>query len=205
MLLKIHPENPETRKVKQVVECLQDGGLIIYPTDTVYGLGCDLFSKSAMERLYRYKGVKPNKANFSFICENLSNLSEYAAQLDTPTYKLMNRCLPGPYTFILKASGKLPAFFKNKKKTVGIRVPEHIITNTIVHALGRPLVSTSVHHSDSFIDYFTDPELIHEEMGHLVDMVIDGGIGGLEPSTVIDCTGREAVLVREGKGEVEIY
>ena len=204
MLLRIHPENPDPRKVKMVAECLRDGGLIIYPTDTVYGLGCDISNKSAMERLYRFKGVKPGKANFSFICYDLSHITEYAKQVDTPTYKLMRHCLPGPYTFILKASNTIPRPFKNKKKTVGIRVPDNEIARAIVQELGHPIVSTSVHHTDKILDYITDPEYIHEELGRIVDIVVDGGPGGVEPSTVIDCTGGEPELIRAGKGEVEV-
>lgn len=204
MLLKIHPDNPNPRKIAEVVECLKDGGLIIYPTDTLYGLGCDISNKAAMEKLYWYKGVKQAKANLSFICNDLSHISEYAAQLDNSTFKLLKSCLPGPYTFILKASRNLPHVIKNKKKTVGIRVPDHNIAQAIVTALGHPIVSTSVKKNDDFLDYETDPEIIHEELGHLVDIVIDGGTGGLVPSTVIDCTGDQPVLVRQGKGEVEL-
>ncbi len=203
MLVKLYEENPSERIVKQVVDCLQSGGLIVYPTDTVYGLGCDIFNKSAMERLYQYKGLKPkNKANFSIICYDLSHISEYAKQLDTATYKLMKRSLPGPFTFILDASKQIPKFFINNRKTIGIRVPDNNIARTIVKELGHPIVSTSVHHRDTVLDYITDPELIHEELGGLVDMVIDGGMGGIEPSTVVDCTGYEAEILREGKGEL---
>lgn len=204
MLLKIHPDNPDRRKVAMVIECLRDGGLVIYPTDTVYGLGCDISNKGAMERLCRYKGIKPNKANFSIICADFSHLSEYAAQIDTPTYKLMNRCLPGPYTFILRGSGNLSKVFWGNKRTVGIRVPDNEIVRTVVQALGHPIVSSSVHSNDTFLDYYTDPEIIHEELGKHVDIVIDGGIGGLEPSTIIDCTGDEPEVIREGKGDPDV-
>lgn len=204
MILKIHPDNPDKRKVAMVADCLREGGLVIYPTDTVYGLGCDISNKSAMERLYRFKGVKPGKANFSFICYDLSHISEYAAQLDNATYKLMRACLPGPYTFILKASSNVPRAFKNKKRTVGIRVPDNNIAREIVREFGTPIVSTSVHHTDKILDYITDPEYIHEELGKVVDIVVDGGAGGLEPSTVIDCVGHTPELIRLGKGPVDL-
>ncbi|MEZ5002882.1 MAG: L-threonylcarbamoyladenylate synthase [Chitinophagales bacterium] len=201
MLIRIHEENPSERKIKQVVDCLRAGGLVVYPTDTVYGLGCDIFNKQALERLYQFKGLKPkNKANFSIICYDLSDISTYAKQLDTPTYKLMRRALPGPFTFVLEASREIPNFFINNRKTIGIRVPDNNIARTIVRELGHPIVSTSVHHKDTIIDYITNPELIYEELDGLVDMVIDGGMGGVQPSTVIDCTGREPEILREGKG-----
>lgn len=201
MLIRIHEENPSERKINQVVDCLRAGGLVVYPTDTVYGLGCDIFNKQALERLYQYKGLKPkNQANFSIVCYDLSDISIYAKQLDTPTYKLMRKALPGPFTFILPASREIPNFFINNRKTIGIRVPDNNIARTIVRELGHPIVSTSVHHKDTIIDYITNPELIYEELDGLVDMVIDGGMGGVQPSTVIDCTGREPEILREGKG-----
>lgn len=201
MLIRIHEENPSERKINQVVDCLRAGGLVVYPTDTVYGLGCDIFNKQALERLYQFKGLKPkNQANFSIVCYDLSDISIYAKQLDTPTYKLMRRALPGPFTFILPASREIPNFFINNRKTIGIRVPDNNIARTIVKELGHPIVSTSVHHKDTVIDYITNPELIYEELDGLVDMVIDGGMGGVQPSTVIDCTGREPEILREGKG-----
>ena len=201
MLVKIYEENPNPREISKVVDCLKSGGLVIYPTDTVYGLGCDIFNKRAMERLYQFKGLKPkNKANFSIICYDLSDISTYAKQLDTPTYKLMKRCLPGPFTFILPASRQIPKYFVNNRKTIGIRVPDNAIARTIVNELGHPIVSTSVHHRDKIIDYITDPELIHEELGHLVDIVVDGGNGGIDPSTVVDCSGNEVEIIRQGKG-----
>jgi len=204
MLLKIHPDNPQPRRIAQVVECLKNSGLIIYPTDTLYGLGCDIHNKSAMERLHRYKGINQKKANLSFICSDLSHISEYAAQLDNPTYKLMKRALPGPYTFILKANSNVPKLFRNNKKTVGIRVPDHAIAHAIINELGNPIVSTSVRIDNDFANYLSNPEIIHAELGHLVDIVIDGGVGGLIPSTIINCTGREPVLIREGKGDVNV-
>jgi tRNA threonylcarbamoyl adenosine modification protein (Sua5/YciO/YrdC/YwlC family) len=204
MLLTIHPENPEPRKIKQVVDVLAQGGLVIYPTDTVYGLGCDIYNQKAIERLCRLKGVKPDKMSFSFICNDLSHISEYTLNLDTPTYKIMKRALPGPYTFILKANNSIPKLFKNNKRTVGIRVPDHAIPRAIVEALGHPIITTSIHHDDEILDYITEPYLIEERFGKLVDIVIDGGTGGIEPSTVVDCTQGEAIVLREGKGNPDI-
>jgi tRNA threonylcarbamoyl adenosine modification protein (Sua5/YciO/YrdC/YwlC family) len=204
MLLTIHPENPEPRKIKQVVDVLAQGGLVIYPTDTVYGLGCDIYNQKAIERLCRLKGVKPDKMSFSFICNDLSHISEYTLNLDTPTYKIMKRALPGPYTFILKANNSIPKLFKNNKRTVGIRVPHHPIPRAIVEELGHPIITTSIHHDDEILDYITEPYLIEERFGKLVDIVIDGGTGGIEPSTVVDCTQGEAIVLREGKGNPDI-
>jgi tRNA threonylcarbamoyl adenosine modification protein (Sua5/YciO/YrdC/YwlC family) len=204
MLLRIHPDNPNQRKIATVVDCLKKGGLVIYPTDTLYGLGCDIGNKAAMQKLYRYKGVKKEKADFSIICNDLSHISEFAAQLDNSTYKLMKQCLPGPYTFILRASRNLPNVFRNKKKTIGIRVPGNPIAHDIVTELGHPIVTTSVKIEDDYVDYPTDPAVIYDIFGRHVDIVIDGGPGGLIPSTVIDCTGSEPVLIRKGKGEVDM-
>lgn len=204
MLLTIHPENPEPRKIKQVAEVLAQGGLVIYPTDTVYGLGCDIYNQKAIERICRLKGVKPDKMSFSFICNDLSHISEYTLNLDTPTYKLMKRALPGPYTFILKANNSIPKLFKNNKRTVGIRVPDHPIPRAIVEELGHPIITTSIHHDDEILDYITEPYLIEERFGKLVDIVIDGGTGGIEPSTVVDCTQGEAIILRAGKGNPDI-
>jgi tRNA threonylcarbamoyl adenosine modification protein (Sua5/YciO/YrdC/YwlC family) len=204
MLLTIHPDNPEPRKIKQVIDVLAQGGLVIYPTDTVYGLGCDIYNQKAIERLCRLKGVKPDKMSFSFICNDLSHISEYTLNLDTPTYKIMKRALPGPYTFILKANNSIPKLFKNNKRTVGIRVPDHAIPRAIVEALGHPIITTSIHHDDEILDYITEPYLIEERFGKLVDIVIDGGTGGIEPSTVVDCTNGEAIVLREGKGNPDI-
>ena len=204
MLMYIHPDNPEPRKIKQVVECLQDGGLVIYPTDTVYGLGCDIYNQKAIEKLCRLKGIKPEKMSFSFICNDLSHISEYTLNLDTPTYKLMKRALPGPYTFILKANNSIPKLFKNNKRTVGIRIPDHAIPRVIVQELGHPIITTSIHHEDEVLDYITEAYLIEERFGKLVDIIIDGGTGGIEPSTIVDCTGDEPVVLREGKGDPDI-
>lgn len=204
MTLQIHPESPEPRKIQQVVDCLKQGGLVIYPTDTVYGLGCDIYQQKAIERLCRLKGVKPEKMSFSFICSDLSHISEFTRNLDTPTYKLMRRLLPGPYTFILKASNNIPKLFKNNKKTVGIRVPDHPIPLAIVEALGHPIITTSIHHEDGILDYITEPYLIEERFANLVDIIIDGGTGGVHPSTIIDCTGDQPSLLREGKGAADV-
>jgi tRNA threonylcarbamoyl adenosine modification protein (Sua5/YciO/YrdC/YwlC family) len=203
MFLEIFPHNMDMRKMQKVVDCLKSGGLVIYPTDTVYGLGCNIYNKEAVEKICRIKNVKPEKMNFSFICYDLSHISDFTVSVDTPTYKLMKRCLPGPYTFILKANNTIPKLFKNNKKTVGIRVPDNEIARTIVQELGHPILTTSVHHEDDIIDYITDASAIYERYENLVDIVIDGGIGGYKPSTIIDCTGDEPVVLREGAGPVD--
>ncbi|HAX16784.1 L-threonylcarbamoyladenylate synthase [Leeuwenhoekiella palythoae] len=201
--IKLYDENPSEREIKRIVEVLKNDGVIIYPTDTVYGLGCDITSNRALERVAQLRGVKLAKANFSFICEDLSNLSDYVRQIDTPTFKLLKRALPGPYTFILPGNNNLPTVFK-KKKTVGIRVPDNNIARAIVKHLGNPIISTSIYDEDDVIEYTTDPELILEKWDKLVDVVVDGGYGGNIPSTVIDLTSGEAVLIREGKGDLTI-
>ncbi|MDB5228149.1 MAG: threonylcarbamoyl-AMP synthase [Bacteroidota bacterium] len=203
MLIDIFPHNIDMRKMKQVVDCLRDGGLVIYPTDTVYGLGCDIFNKEAVEKICRIKKVKLEKMNFSFICNDLSHISDYTLNVNTPTYKLMKRCLPGPFTFILKANSAVPKLFKNQKKTIGIRVPDNDIARMIVTELGNPIITTSVHHDDEVIDYITDPDAIYQHYKNEVDIVINGGPGGYRPSTVIDCTGDEPVVLREGIGILE--
>ncbi len=201
--IKLYNKNPNPREIQQVVNCLRNGGLVIYPTDTVYGLGCDITNNRALERIAQIKGVKLAKANFSFICKDLSNLSDYVRQIDNTTFKLLKRTLPGPYTYILPGSNNLPTVFK-KRKTVGIRVPDNTICTTIVEELGNPIVSTSIYDEDEVIEYTTDPELILEKWGNLVDMVIDGGYGDNIPSTVIDLTSGEPILLREGKGSIDI-
>ena len=201
--LKIYPENPNPKEINKVLKCLREGGLIIYPTDTVYGLGCDITNIKALERIAKIKGVKLEKSNFSFICEDLSNLSDYVKQIDTATFKILKRALPGPYTFILPGSNNLPHPFK-KRKTVGIRVPANNIALAMVHGLGNPIVSTSIRDEDDIIEYTTDPELIHEKWDNLVDMVIDGGYGDNEASTVIDLSGPEPEVLRQGKGDLSI-
>ncbi len=203
MLLHIHPDNPNERTIKQVVECLKDGGVIIFPTDTVYALGCDIHQHKAVEKLCRIKGVKLEKSNFSFICYDLSAISDYTQQFDREVYKLMRSTLPGPFTFILNASNNVPSLFKFRKKTIGIRVPKNNIARDIVKELGHPIMSTSLRNEDPMFEYHTDPELIQEEYHNLVDMVIDGGIGGTEVSTIIDCTISPPTLIRQGKGEVD--
>ncbi|WP_124980386.1 L-threonylcarbamoyladenylate synthase [Nonlabens xiamenensis] len=202
-LIKVYDDHPNPKDLKRIVEAMRDGALIIYPTDTVYGLGCDITNKGALEKVARLKNVKLDKANFSFICEDLSNLSEFASQIDSATFKLLKRNLPGPYTFILPGSNNLPTFFK-KKRTVGIRVPDNNTATSLVRALGNPIISTSIKDEDDVIEYTTDPSLILEKWGKLVDFVIDGGYGGNVGSTVIDLTGNEPVLIREGKGSVEL-
>lgn len=202
-LIRIYEENPNDKDIRKVVEVLRNGGLIIYPTDTVYGLGCDITNTSALERIAQIKNVKLDKANFSFICEDLSNLSDYVKQIDTQTFKILKRCLPGPYTFILPGNSNLPSVFK-KKKTVGIRVPNNNICMAIVKLLGNPIVSTSIRDEDEVIEYTTDPELILEKWDKLVDIVVDGGYGDNIPSTVIDLTTSSPEVVRQGKGSIEI-
>lgn len=202
-LLKIYEKNPSQKEIKKVVNVLKKGGLVIYPTDTVYGLGCDITNTSAMEKIAKLRGVKLEKANFSFICKDLSNLSDYVKQIDTATFKILKRNLPGPYTFILPSGSNLPNVFK-KKKTVGIRVPDNNICQAIVEELGNPIISTSIHDEDEVIEYTTDPELILEKWGNKVDIVIDGGYGGNVASTVIDLTTPEPEIIRKGKGEPEI-
>lgn len=202
-LIKLYNDNPDPRAVQKIVDCLRKGGLIIYPTDTVYGLGCDITNTKALERIAQIKGVKLEKANFSFICKDLSNLSDYVRQIDNSVFKLLKRALPGPYTFILPGSNNLPTVFK-KKKTVGIRVPDNNISRAIVEALGNPIVSTSIRDEDEVIEYTTDPELILEKWDKRVDIVVDGGYGDNIPSTVIDLTQGEPILIREGKGDIDI-
>jgi tRNA threonylcarbamoyl adenosine modification protein (Sua5/YciO/YrdC/YwlC family) len=199
MLLHIHPNNPQPRHIKTVVECLRSGGIIIYPTDTIYGIGCDIYHASAIERIGRIKQIDPQKAQFSFICSGLSHLSDYTRGVDTPVFRLLKSALPGPYTFILEASKEVPRLLKTKKDTVGIRVPDHQVCQTIVKELGHPIMSGSLPGDDD-VAYYTDPEIMYERFGSLVDIVIDGGIGGIVSSTVIDCTGSAPAVIREGAG-----
>lgn len=199
MLLKMHPENPQPRLIKQVVETLQKGGIIIYPTDTIYGLGCDIFQQKAIERICRIKGVDPQKAQLSFICADLSSLSTYTRQLSTPVYRMLKEYLPGPYTFILPASKQVPKLLQSKKSTIGLRIPDNKIACAIVKELGRPVLSASL--PGEMIEDYTDPEIMKQSFAHPVDLIVDGGIGGYQPSTIIDCTGDEPVLVRQGLGE----
>jgi len=204
MLLRIHPDNPDPRRIHGVVETLRQGGIIIYPTDTVYALGCDIFQQKAIEKIARIKNIDPNKAHFSFVCHNLSHLSDYSKPLDNNIFKMLKRNVPGPFTFILEANNEVPKRFRKNKKTVGIRVPANNIVLEIVRQLGHPILSTSLIANDDIVEYYTDPELIHEKYVKLVDLVIDGGIGGLEPSTVVDCTKDEFEIIREGLGKIQL-
>jgi len=202
--IKIYPDNPNEKEIQKVVKILKDGGLIIYPTDTVYGLGCDITNTKALERIAKIKGIKLEKANFSFVCNDLSNISDYVKSLDTSSFKILKRALPGPYTFILEGNNNLPKEFK-KKKTVGIRVPDNNIALELVKQLGNPIVSTSIYDDDELIEYTTDPELIFEKWQNKVDAVIDGGYGDNTASTIIDLTGNEPEVIREGKGSIDIF
>lgn len=206
MILNIHPDSPQDRLINQAVDILRKGGVIIYPTDTVYGLGCDVNNRSAVEQICRIKNINPNKAQFSIICEDLSHISEFTHQINNRIYRAMKRALPGPYTFILKANNTLPKAFLNGKKTIGIRVPDNAIAHALTERLGNPLVSTSLNKfEDDIQEYHTDPSLIHERYEKLVDLVIDGGMGGLDPSTVVDCSSDEWEVLREGKGDISIF
>ena len=201
MLLQLHPVNPQTRNIKMIVECLLDGGVIIYPTDTIYGLGCDIFQHKAVERICRIKQVDPAKAQLSFICYDLSDLSKYTKSISTPLYRLLKTYLPGPYTFILPASKQVPKILKSRKDTIGLRIPDNTIARSLIRELGHPILSSSL--PIDMVEYYTDPEMIQEKFGALVDIVIDGGIGGILPSTVVDCTGDTPVVIRKGLGEWE--
>lgn len=205
MLLKIHPINPSQRQIQKVVECLQEGGVIIYPTDTVYGMGCDIFKPRAIERIARIKGIKPEKANFSFICHDMSEITQYTKPIDNNLFKIIKKVLPGPYTFILPANATVPKYIQSRKKTVGIRIPAHNVPLEIVRQLGHPIMTTSIHDDDEILEYTTEPELIYEKYRDLVDIVIDSGYGGNVPSTILDCTGDEIVVVRKGLGPVDIF
>lgn len=203
MLLKLYEENPNPKDVQKAVDVLKSGGVVIYPTDTIYAIGCDIYNNKAVERVALIKGISPKKAQFSFVCHDLKHLSDYTKFVDNQVYKLMNRNLPGPFTFILHANKNVPKHFRSKKKTVGIRVPDNAITSEIVRFLGNPVVSTSIHDNDEIIEYTTDPELIYERYENQVDLVIDGGYGKNEPSTVVDCTGDEIEILRQGLGDLE--
>lgn len=198
MLLHIHPENPQPRLVKQVAECLKEGGVIIYPTDTIYGLGCDIMQPKAVERICRIKNIDPQKAQLSFICRDLSHLSDYTKSIDTPLYRMLKSYLPGPFTFILPASKMVPKILQSKKSTVGLRVPDNSICSEILAALGNPILSASL--PGEMVEEYTDPEVIHEKFEKLLDLVVDGGIGGMVPSTIVDCTAAEWSITRQGLG-----
>ncbi|MFN0187068.1 MAG: L-threonylcarbamoyladenylate synthase [Bacteroidia bacterium] len=204
MILKIHPKNPEPRKIAEVVAVLAKGGVAIVPTDTIYAFVCDLSQYKGFEKICRIKGIKPEKANFSLLCKDLSNISNYTKPFDRAIYKLLNKALPGPYTFLLEASNEVPSLFRSKKKTIGLRIPDHPIIQELIEALGRPLVSTSLHDLDEIVEYPSDPELIAEQWESVVDVVVDGDFGHIVASTIIDCTSGEAVLLREGAGSSDI-
>jgi len=205
MLIKIYPENPNPKAIEQVVQVLRKGGLIIYPTDTVYGLGCDITNHRGIEAICKIRNIKPEKANFSFICYDLSHISDYIKPIDNTTFRVLKKALPGPFTFIFNASHNVPKLLSSNKKTVGIRVPDNDIAREIVKQLGNPILSTSIKDDDEIIEYSTDPELIHEKYENLVDLVIDGGYGENIPSTVVDCTEGDFEIIREGKGELELF
>ncbi len=205
MLLRINSEKPNYNEIAQVIACLRDGGVVIYPTDTVYGIGCDIHKQRAVERVCKIKGIDAEKANFSFICSDLSHLSDFTKPISTATYKVMKKALPGPFTFILEANNNVPKLFKSKKKTVGIRIPDNNICLEIVKQLGNPIMSTSVHDEDELIEYTTDPERIHEKYKNLVDIVIAGGYGNNQASTIVDCTDGDFSILRQGLGMLEDF
>jgi tRNA threonylcarbamoyl adenosine modification protein (Sua5/YciO/YrdC/YwlC family) len=198
MLLTVHPDNPNPRHIKTIVECLKDGGVIIYPTDTIYGLGCDIFHVKAVGRITRLKNMDQRKAQLSFICYDLSDLSNYTKSISTPLYRILKNCLPGPYTFILPASKEVPKLLQNKKSTIGLRIPDNKIARIILHELGHPILSTSL--PGEMVEEYTDPELIYRNFENTVDIVVDGGIGGMVPSTVVDCTKEPYEIIRQGMG-----
>ena len=201
--IRLYEQNPDPKRVRQIVDVLRNGGVIIYPTDSVYGLGCDITNQRAVERICKIKGINPKKHNFSFVCADLSNIAQYTRVITKPVFKMMKKGLPGPFTFILEASSVVPKILHSNKKTVGIRVPNHSISRAIVEELGQPILSTSIHDEDEVIEYSTDPELIFEKYQHLVDVVIDGGYGQNVASTILDCTGDEVEVIRQGLGQLE--
>jgi tRNA threonylcarbamoyl adenosine modification protein (Sua5/YciO/YrdC/YwlC family) len=205
VLIKIYPNNPNEKQLAEVVACLRNGGIIIYPTDTVYGLGCDIYQAKAIEKLCKIRNINPEKANLSFICADLSHLSDFVKPIENAVFRVLKHALPGPFTFILNANNKVPKLMHSNKKTVGIRVPDNEIARSIVKLLGNPIVSTSIHDDDEVIEYSTDPELIYEKYKDLVDIVIDGGYGELQASTVVDYTSDEPVILRQGKGDLDRY
>ena len=205
MLLRINDTNPDSKSLALIVNCLKNGGIIIYPTDTVYALGCDITNTKAIEKICKLKNIKPEKSKFSFVCSDLSHLSEYTKPIPNNVFRIMKKAMPGPYTFILEASSNVPKMVKQERKTVGIRVPDNIICREIVNALGNPLISTSLHdNTDDVLEYFSDPEVIHQQYENLVDLVIDGGHGNIHASTVIDCSKGDCEVIREGLGDLEI-
>jgi tRNA threonylcarbamoyl adenosine modification protein (Sua5/YciO/YrdC/YwlC family) len=204
-LLQIHPKNPEPRKIARVVDVLKEGGIVIYPTDTIYGIGCDLMNRKSIERLCQIKNIKPHKLDLSFICNDLSHISDYVKRLDTPVFKLLKKALPGPFTFILESSSRVPKILDVNKKTVGIRIPDHPIPRALVAVLNNPLITSSIKDDDLIKAYTTDPEEIYEDFKQHVDIVIDGGAGGNIPSTVVDCTEGEFIIIRQGLGDLDLY
>lgn len=202
MLIQLYPENPAEKKMEQIVQCLRSGGIVIYPTDTIYGLGCDITNQKAIEKICRIKDIKPAKANFSFVCYDLSHIADYTKPVDSTTFRLLKKALPGPFTFIFNASSLVPKMLHQNKKTVGIRVPDNAIARELVRMLGNPILSTSLRDEDEILEYSTDPELIHEKYKDLVDIVIDSGYGGNEPSTIVDCTKEGFEIIRQGKGNL---
>lgn len=205
MLIKIYPDNPNEKVIQQVVDVLKKGGIIIYPTDTVYGMGCDISNSKAIDKICKIRGIKPEKANFSFICYDLSHISDFTRQIDNETYRVIKKALPGPFTFIFNANKNVPKLLSSNKKTVGIRVPDNAIAREIVKLLGNPIISTSIHDDDEIIEYSTDPELIHEKYEDIVDLVIDGGYGDNEPSTIVDCSEGNFEILRQGKGDLDLF
>lgn len=201
--IRLYEQNPDPKRIRQVVEVLRNGGVIIYPTDTIYGMGCDITNQRAVERICKIKGINPKKHNFSFVCADLSNIAQYTRVITKPVFKMMKKGLPGPFTFILEASSVVPKILHSNKKTVGIRVPDHTISRSIVEELGQPILSTSIYDEDEVIEYSTDPELIFEKYQRLVDIVIDGGYGQNVASTILDCTGDEVQIIRQGLGQLE--
>jgi tRNA threonylcarbamoyl adenosine modification protein (Sua5/YciO/YrdC/YwlC family) len=198
MLMHLHPVDPQPRNIRMIVECLLDGGVIIYPTDTIYGLGCDIFQREAVERICRIKQVDPAKAQLSFICYDLSDLSNYTKSISTPIYRLLKTHLPGPYTFILPASKQVPKILKSRKDTIGLRIPDNVIARSLIRELGHPILSSSL--PGEMVEDYTDPEIMEDKFKNLVDIVVDGGIGGILPSTIVDCTGEEPSVIRKGLG-----
>ncbi len=204
MLVRLYEENPNEKQVQQVVDCLKNGGVVIFPTDTIYAIGCDIYQRKAFEKIARIKNVKPEKANFSFIFNDLSHLSEYCKHINNSVFKIMRKSLPGPFTFILEAGNKIPKIMQTKKRTIGIRVPDNNITKAIIEKLGNPMISTSIHDDDEIVEYTTDPELIYEKYESQIDMMVNGGPGQNVASTIIDCTNEEPEILREGLGEIDI-
>lgn len=203
-LLKIHPESPEMRKISRVIEVLRNGGIIIYPTDTVYGIGCDLMNKKAIQRLLQIKGIKAKHLNLSFICNDLSQIASFTRPISNPVFKIMRKCLPGPFTFLLESNHKVPKILDQSKKTVGVRVPDNKIPLAIVNELGNPLISASIKDDDEIVEYISDPAIIYQNYGNLVDVIVDGGFSNIIPSTVVDCSKGDIEVIREGAGDLDL-